>query len=464
MRGRLAEGKISGRRLRRASYVVLLAVLVGLTVSFWSWVDAQARAVVVISSVLDAPVLSPAVQAMSGEPRLSEARVAGNPSLVARPAGEGPWPAIFVVNGTVPEGRELPGVRHLAEGFARAGYLVVVPDLPGLTKDRITPRTVDAATEAARRISTMPGAEDGDVAIVGVSTGATLALLAAEDPGLRGKISLVAGVAPFSDIKTVLSVATTGHYHRPGGKPVRYEATPFLSYVVARSLVAALPPGEDRETLSAEIASVGRENPDPLHDLRQRRTDDLEPEARSVVRLLANRDPERFDDLYTELPGGVRHDLEELSPLSGEGRIGVPVELATGPRDKYFPPSESYNLKRVAPERRVTVTEALDHARLNVSLKDIPAFVAFDALRGPRAAHLTRLQQLAKRLNLFASPQHFSRSAFQPVRKCRGHSVGEAREPFVCLFTFSHIARRSHRADHPDDPRGQYGVYAVDLG
>ena len=101
-----------------------------------------------------------------------------------RPVGEGPWPAIFVVNGTVPEGRELTGVRRLAEDFARAGYLAVVPDLPGLTEDRITPQTVDAVTEAARKISTRPDAEDGEVAMVGVSTGATLALLAAKDPTL----------------------------------------------------------------------------------------------------------------------------------------------------------------------------------------------------------------------------------------------------------------------------------------
>jgi pimeloyl-ACP methyl ester carboxylesterase len=370
--------KDTGRRLRRTFYVVLLAVLLGLTVSFWSWVDAQARAVVVMSSVLDAPVLTPAVRATSGEPRLSDTRLAGYPSLVAKPAGEGPWPAVFVVNGTVPEGRKLPAVQNLAEGFARAGYLAVVPDLPGLTEDRITPQTVNAATEAARKISTRPDAENGEVAVVGVSTGATLALLAAEDPRLDGRISLVAGVAPFANIRTVLSVATTAHYRRSDGKLVRYEATPFLSYVVARSLVAALPPGEDRQELSAEIASVGRENPDPLHDLRSRRTDDLGPQAKSVVRLLANRDPARFEDLYAALPSGVRHELEELSPLAGKEKISTPVELATGPHDAYFPPSESYALERVAPQRRVTVTPALDHAELDVSPADIPAFLIFD--------------------------------------------------------------------------------------
>jgi acetyl esterase/lipase len=388
LRGSGAAGKLG---LRRTIYLVLLALLVGLAVSYWSWVDAQARAVVVISSVLNAPVVTPAIRATGGDPRLSDARVAGYPSLLAKPAGKGPWPAIFIVNGTVPEGRKLPAVRHLAEGFARAGYLAAVPDLPGLTEDRITPQTAHAATRAALGISSQPDAEDGEVAIVGVSTGATLALLAAEDPKLDGRVSLVAGVAPFSNMKTVLSVATTAHYRRPDGKLVPYEAAPFLSYVVARSLVAALPPGRDRQTLSAEIEGVGRESPDPLHDLRSRRTDDLGPGAKSVVRLLSNRDPKRFDDLYADLPDGVRHDLEELSPLSGEVKISAPVELATGPHDKYFPPSQSYRVVRIAPQRTVTVTGALDHAKLKVSPRDIPAFLAFDgfvvrALRTARDA------------------------------------------------------------------------------
>jgi len=391
LRGKDSAGRLSGRKLRRAIYLLLLAVMIGLGLSYWSWVDAQARAVVVISSVLDAPVLTPAVRAASGDPHLSDDRVAGNPSLVARPAGEGPWPTIFLVNGTVHAGRRLPEVRNLAEGFARAGYLVVVPDLPGLTEDRITPQTADAATRVAREISARPGTEGGKVALVGVSTGATLALLAAEEPALRGKVSLVAGVAPYSNIKTVLNVATTGHYRRSGGELVRYEATSFLSYVVAHSLIATLPPGEGRRTLSAELETAGRESPHPLSGLRSRQTDDLGPDASSVVRLLANRDPERFDALYAALPDETRHDLEELSPLAGKGRIRVPVELATGPHDKYFPPSQSYWLERIAPERRVTVTGALDHAKLNFSLGDIPAFATFDgfvvrSLRTARAA------------------------------------------------------------------------------
>jgi pimeloyl-ACP methyl ester carboxylesterase len=379
LRARVSRKEEFRRRRRLAVFLVVLAVLFGVLVASWSWVDAQARAVVVISTVLDAPVLTPAAEAVSGEPRFSEETVAGNPALVARPAGEGPWPAVFFVNGTVPEGRKLPEARRLAEGFARAGYLVVLPDLPGLMEDRITPETVDETAEVARAVSGRPEAAGGEVSMVGISTGATLALLAAERPGAGDRVSLVAGVAPYSDIRTILNVATTGRYEKGDGSSARHDADPFLSYVVARSMIAALPPGPDRRVLSAEMEAIGRKNPNPLGGLRLRGTADLEPDAAAVVALLANRDPARFDGLYSDLPQGVRADLEAFSPLAGTERIGAPVEVATGPNDKYFPASESHNLDGIAPDLRVTVTPAIDHAELEVSPGDAAAFAGFDA-------------------------------------------------------------------------------------
>jgi pimeloyl-ACP methyl ester carboxylesterase len=374
---RASEGTKKRFRLRRLLLLILLAVAVVLVAVYWSWIEAQARAVVVLSSFLETPFLTPVVKGVTGEPRFEDNSVAGNPTLVVKPEGEGPWPALFFVNGAVREGRELPEVRRLAEGFARAGYLVVVPDLPGLTSDEITPATVSGTIEVARAVSERPDARDGRVGLVGVSTGATLALLAAKDPSLEGRVSVVAGIAPYADIRTILNIATTGYY-RDGEDLVPYQADSFLSYVLARSLVAGLPAGEDRETLRSELNEVGRLDPDPLAGLRDRTLDDLRPEARSVVELLANEDPERFDELYEALPGKVRGDLDELSPLAGEGQIDAPVELASGPRDKYFPISESYALARIAPDLRVTVTRALDHAELSFSFRDIPAFLRMD--------------------------------------------------------------------------------------
>ncbi|AHY48088.1 Alpha/beta hydrolase family (plasmid) [Rubrobacter radiotolerans] len=240
-------------------------------------------------------------------------------------------------NGTIPQGREYEGVRNLATGFARAGYLVVVPDLPGLRTDAITPNTVSETVEVALEVSERTDAKNGRVGLVGVSTGATLALLAAESPVLRGRVSAVAGIAPYTDIRTVLAIATTGHY-KLDGRMVPYRAEPFLSYVIARSLVSALPPGEDRRTLLRELDAVERSSPTPLADLRERSARDLGPEARSVLALLANRDPERFATLYRDLPPNIKSSMKRLSPVDGAERLEAPVELVTGPQDKYFPP------------------------------------------------------------------------------------------------------------------------------
>jgi pimeloyl-ACP methyl ester carboxylesterase len=270
-----------------------------------------------------------------------------------------------------------------------AGYLTVVPDLPGLTSDEITPTTLSATIDVALAVSDRPDARGGKVGLVGGSTGATLAILAAEDPRLAGRVRAVSGIAPYADIKTVLSIATTGHYELDG-EIVPYQAEPFLSYVVARSVISALPPGEDREKLLREIRQVPRDSPDPLASLRARRTGDLGPEARSVVDLLGNRDSGRFVRLYRQLPEETRRSPERLSPVAGAGRLLTPVEVVTGPRDRYFPASESYELERVAPRRVVTVTGVLAHYMPRVSARTLPEFVelnnyAVRSLRNMRA-------------------------------------------------------------------------------
>src|SRR5215212_7902221 len=299
----LATGE--ARKRSRRLLLVALALSAALLVAKWSWVDAQARALVALSPVLEAPVLTPVVEAVTGEPRLADTLVAGNPALVARPRGEGPWPALFFVNGVVTEGRELPEVQRLAEGLVRAGYLVVVPDLPGLRRGEIRPQTVHETLEVAREVSARPDARDGTVGLVGVSTGASLALLAAEDGKLAHRFSIVAGVAPYTDVRTVLSTATTGYYRGDDGEQVPYKVDPFLAGAITQSLVSTLPPSRHRDVLLDELEEVDRLRPEFLDKLRGMGSD-----ANSVAELLQNRDLNRFDDLYAGLPDGVRTKME----------------------------------------------------------------------------------------------------------------------------------------------------------
>src|ERR687887_1140840 len=107
----------------RALALVLLVVFGALALAavvFRSWVAAQANVVVVLSRMDDTPVLSWAVGVATGEPRVEESTVAAAPTTLLRPEGDGPWPAVVVVNGATELGRHDPDLVRFAHALARA--------------------------------------------------------------------------------------------------------------------------------------------------------------------------------------------------------------------------------------------------------------------------------------------------------------------------------------------------------
>lgn len=376
------SGKVSLRRLVLVVASVSAVVLVAAVIFAWPSISAQYKAAVALSSVIETP-LTPFFEDITDAPSVSDTNVAGVPTLVAKPSGEGPHPAILFMNGAVPPGRGEPTVGKLARGLARAGYIVYVPDVRGLKTGEISTETVSETVDVARSVAEEPGTEEGRVSFVGVSVGASLALLASQDDSLGERVSVVAVVAPYTDLENVTRLATTGAY--PGEGVYFRDGTPhYLRLIAARSLVSLLPPGDEKDSLMRLIPELRHyygappDTTDPLAALPAFgivNEGDLAPETERVVELLANRDPERFDELYGDLSPRTRDEIETLSPAADAGLIEAPVEAVSAPRDKYFPVAESRILEESAPDFRLTVTPAMNHAEPEVSLEDVPAFL-----------------------------------------------------------------------------------------
>jgi pimeloyl-ACP methyl ester carboxylesterase len=312
---------------------------------------ASRRALVLLALVLDVRVLSGAVRRLTSEPRSEVVDVHGVPVEVLRPRGSGPWPAWLFVNGAHPDRRREPVVTRLAHGLARAGFLVLVPDLPGLGEGTITTRTLEATAAVTAAAVARPDVRDGQVALIGASTGAGLALVTAGTDRLAARISVVAAVAPYANLDKLVCMATTSFYEEEAGFE-RYGVTDLHRDVVTRSLVAA-------------AAEPGR----PL-----------------VEALLANTDPARFADLYAGLPVDVRTLVEQLSPLRVADRVKAHVEVIVPPQDEYFPLGEARSLAAALPDARLTVSGTLDHTRPSLGrLADFRSFLGF-VVRGLSAA------------------------------------------------------------------------------
>jgi pimeloyl-ACP methyl ester carboxylesterase len=364
--------------VRAALLALLLAV--GISGIVWrSWIEAQARTISVLALTGRVPVLAWATREVTSAPHVSDEFVAGVPTTIYRPGGGSRWPTLVFLNGVTARGRHHPDVERLAHALARIGVLVLVPDPPGLAEGEVTQRTLRATIAVVDAAADRPDASDGRVGLLGVSVGASLGLLAAEQPGLADRITLVAGIAPYTDLVNVARLATTGDTLEHG-RLVPYAARSFLPLVTARSFVAALPPSRERSRLLAELLRLHEGAPDPLALFRRLRPQQVAPSARALVELFANRDPADFDRLYADLSPALRASIARLSPLEGASRLRAPVEIASAPHDKYFPLAETRALVGAATHTRVrvTVTSTLHHAIPSLSFSDIADLGRFD--------------------------------------------------------------------------------------
>jgi pimeloyl-ACP methyl ester carboxylesterase len=331
------------------------------------------RALVLLSTVLEVPALGAAARRMTRMPRDGAVQIAGSAVEALAPAGPGPWPTFVFLNGAHPERRREPVVRRVTEGLARAGFLVLLPDPPGVAEGQITPATLDAVLAVTRGAVALPEVRDGRVALLGASTGGSLALLAAADPQVRDRISVVVAVTPFADLEKMVCLATTRTYEGAAGRAV-HAVSDLLRRSVAHSLAAAIDEAADgRRVLGALAGASGLDDPGALRACLA----DLALEGRAVVRLILNEDPDRFAELFAALPPEVRSAVRRLSPVMAAAQVGAPVELVVPPRDEYFPHDEVMSLARALPHVRLTVTPSLDHTRPSASLMRLGSVVGF---------------------------------------------------------------------------------------
>ncbi|HEY6960859.1 MAG TPA: alpha/beta fold hydrolase [Gaiellaceae bacterium] len=326
---------------------------------------AQVRALPILLTTLALPGAG-ALYRFGSRPVASDTAVAGIPTTVVRPDGAPPWPTLVFVNGATPDGRSHPTVQRLGRALARAGVAVYIPDLDGVASGELSPTTLEQAVAVAETVAASPDTAAGRVGLAGVSIGATLALLAAADMRLRRCTSVVACVAPFGDLADVMRFATT----HPGSPA-------YLRNGLARSLAAMLPATPETVDLQVKLRAI-----DPDSDRVALPKDAFLAAGRDAEKLydlLANTDAARFDELHRALPVAVRRAVVSLSPVHVATRICAPVEIATAPRDPYFPLSQARALTAAAPHARLTVTSLLAHATPRLTPRYIAELRRLDA-------------------------------------------------------------------------------------
>lgn len=260
------------------------------------------------------------------------------------PAAWWPRAALVLVPGASPAGRDDPRLVAFAGTLAKAGFRVLVPEIPALRRMTLSAADSEIVADALRHL-----AADGDgfLGVVALSYAVGPAMLAAHRPDLAAEVDVLVGIGGYHDVEAVGIWFTTGWYRvpgeGPGAQPRWRQGSPnaFGKWMFLRANANRVSDPQDRRLLQ-RMAERRLEDPDAdLSGL----VPQLGPEGRSVHAFLTNGDRDRAPALIAALPAPVREEMRALD-LSRRrfDPQGPHLILVHGRNDPIIPYTESLAL------------------------------------------------------------------------------------------------------------------------
>jgi dienelactone hydrolase len=344
--------------------LAILAVLMAIAfIVYWpSFFGPLARGGIVVLDVYSSALGgSNAAATITPSPRIEETRIslAGEDARVTLwiPGAGATHPGMLVVNGATPSGNDDPETRRISEALARAGYLVMLPELQFLKEARLersAPARVDAAFAAllARR-----DVDPSRAGAFGFSVGGGIMFAAAGTPGaaLAGAKYLGA-LGAFFDIRTYLASVVSGTQIRQG-RPEPWTPDPEARSKLPIGAAQAIADPTDRDLVVAALRASGG-------TLAGIPPASLGAEARALWLALAAPDYDTALGLLQALPVGLSETFTALSPAARWSAISAPVFWLHDEGDRFEPVSEAERAAS-APHpgaTRLQLTRLLSHA------------------------------------------------------------------------------------------------------
>jgi len=279
---------------------------------------------------------------------------------------------LVVVPGLHPDGHREPNLVALATTLARAGFAVLIPDLPNYRRLQIGAQDPVGIADALRHLRQRPEGA-GKLGIAGISYASGPAFLAALEPDLADRVGFVFALGGYYDIDSVLTYLVTARHREGPDQPwQRGQPNDYGSWHFIRANASRLAEAKDRETLrqiaERRMADLGA----PYDDLLA----GAGPDAQAVMRLLSEPDPDKVPARIRELPEILRGDFEALT-LAGKPleRFKARAILLHGRDDRIVPYTESLRLARVLGQDRVELHLVRSLAHVDFDPKGIADFV-----------------------------------------------------------------------------------------
>lgn len=270
-------------------------------------------------------------------------------------------------------GRLDPRVREQAERFARAGYLVLAPDLLRMRSYGRNFEDVDAVERCVQHLNSLSAGTGAPLGAVAPSFGAGPVLIALSRPGVRDLASFALIFGGYYDLGRTLRFTLTGacdaegHSGRVDPSVNRRNRWKFL-----HGNIGLLPASPGRALLE-EIAAARADDPE-RDDAQQ--AEGLGPAERSALEFMANEEPDCYDSLYARLPVAITAWVDTFSLQHYTAGLRARLLIVHSDADDKVSFTESLALSRDlpgAPAPRLVVVSLFRHMDLALSRDSVMA-------------------------------------------------------------------------------------------
>lgn len=282
--------------------------------------------------------------------------------------------AIILLLGARPVDRDEPPLVRFAEGLSRTGLVVMIPISSGLNAGRIQAEEVEAVVGEVELLRARPDVDPDRIGIIGFSVGGSVAIQAATDPRLSGKLVFVNAFGSYFDTRDFLrAVASRGLTY--AGLAERWEPDPLVLWVVARQMVDTLPDPSDRDVLDRLYL---QSDPAARDDV-----DTMTPAGRAALGLLDGLSPADTESALAALPAATTARLQAISPSRVIDRLTTRLFIMHDVGDSVVPYTESRRMAAATPASalaRYTEFDLFDHVMPNRLPSDLGFYVELGLL------------------------------------------------------------------------------------
>ncbi len=257
-------------------------------------------------------------------------------------------------------------VAAFATSLARAGFVVVIPEIPAFKELQASPADIVAVGDTVTWLASadIPGAPKTKVGIAALSYMAGPVFLAASRAPANDQVSFVFAIGPYYSMTDLLRFVTTRAYRLNDSDPWT-TAPPGIYAVWAFLRANAL--GIDDQTDKAVLVAIADaklkdENADVSSLVAQ-----LKGSGRAVYALMANRNPAIVESLVAALPPELKAQLDALD-LSKQDLSGFHADalLVHGKDDPLIASVESQKLAATLGDRaHLYILEEVTHVEVN---------------------------------------------------------------------------------------------------